>query len=321
MRALQFVAATVAILFAAGRPAPGLAADPSAGKVPLVTVVDSPLAERWLEQAGVPFARRDGASLGAAPLAGMKLLILPMHSVTTSAAVANIQEYLAGGGKLVAVYWGTVAADGAGSHPAYQLTTQLGIRPVGWTDSPGALSLSSGGGGALPYLGAQVTLSGCPAVVVEPAPGSMPVGRWVGPEAASLASGYVGGVYLRGGVIYLAADVLRPSSDRPENRELLFWAMQRVAPDFGAVFQAKERIAAASAAVSALLPLVDGSSPPEVAAGVGAAQAAMSEARNQLARGVPTRAIAAADRARRLANDLKESLKRDRERGAQDPAG
>ncbi|MGV3724380.1 MAG: hypothetical protein ACO1SX_26080 [Actinomycetota bacterium] len=321
MRALHIVAATVAVLFAAVRPVSAAVAEPSAGKPPLVTVVDSPLAEKWLEQAGVPFARRDGQTLGAAPIAGMKLLILPMHSVTTPAAVANIQEYLAGGGKLIAVYWGTLASDGANTNPAYQLTTQLGIRPVGWTDAPGSLSLSSGGGGALPYSGAQITLTGNPAVVVEPAPGSLPVGRWVGPEAASLASGYVGAVYLRGGVIYLASDVLRPSNDRLENREVLFWAMQRVAPDFGAVFQAKERVSTAAHALNGLLSLVDPSSPPEVAAGVSAAQSAMAEARNHLTRGAPARAIVAADRARRLAGDLTERLKRDRERGTQDTPG
>jgi len=304
---------------AAVGPACAAVADPSVGKAPLVTVVDSPLAEKWLEHAGVPYARRAGQTLGGAPISGMKLLILPMHSVTTPAAVANIQDYLAGGGKLIAVYWGTLAADGAATNPAYQLAAQIGIRPVGWTDAPGTLSLASGGGGGLPYTGANVSLSGCPAVVVEPTPGSMPVGRWVGPETAALPSGYVGAVYLRGGVIYLGADLLRPSSDRSENRDVLFWAMQRVAPDFGAVFQAKERIATAGAIVSAMLPLVDGASPPEVAAGVTAAQAAMAEARNLLARGVPARAIVAADRARRIASDLTERLKRDRERGAQSP--
>lgn len=319
MRALHIVAASVAVLFAAVRPVSAALPEPSAGKPPLVTVVDSPLAEKWLEQAGVPYARRDGHTLGAAPISGMKLLILPMHAVTTPAAVANVQEYLAEGGKLIAVYWGTLASDGASTNPAYQLATQLGVRPVGWTDAPGALSLSSGGGGALPYLGAQVTLSGCPAVVVEPAPGSMPVGRWVGPEASALASGYVGAVYLRGGVIYLAADVLRPSNDRLENREVLFWAMQRVAPDFGAAFQAKERIAAAATALSGLASLVDGTSPPEVAVGVSAAQSAITEARNHLARGAPARAIVAADRARRLAGDLTERLRRDRERDPQNP--
>src|SRR5690606_3696452 len=129
--------------------------------------------------------------------------------------------------------------------------------------SPGKLSLAAGGGGVLPYLGSELELPGCPAVVVEPVPGSMPVGRWVGPEAASLASGYVGAAYLRPGVIYLSANLLRPANDRPEYREILFWALQRVAPDVGPTYQAKERIASAALVVGVLGSMVGPDASPE----------------------------------------------------------
>jgi hypothetical protein len=315
MRLVPLVAAVFALTFTCSRPARATSADPTAPKP--VVVVDSPLAENWLDQAGVPYARRTGASLGSAPIVGARLVILPMQSVTTPAAVANIQQYLSGGGKLLAYYWGTVSRDGAAANPGYQLCPELGVRPVGWSDvTPGKLSLANGGAGALPYAGATVALPSTPTVVLEPLPGVLPVARWVGPEAADLPSGYVGAVYLRGGVIYLAANFLRAGNDRPECKELLFWAMQRVSPDLGATAQARDRIASAAAAVTALAPLTGGNAPPEATAGSMAAQAALSEARTLLAKGIPARAIAAADRARRLASELAERLKRDRGDGA-----
>jgi len=316
MRAFPLLAAAFAAFILSCRPAAAVLADPSAGKAPLVAVVDSPLAEKWLDQAGVAYVHRTGASLGTVPITGARLLILPMQSVTTAAAVTNVQEYLAGGGKVIAVYWGTVAPDGAANYPAYQLCAQLGIRPVGWLDGPpGRLSLASGGLGMLPYAGADVELPGSPTVVVQPLPGALPVGRWTGSGTAEVPSSYVGAVYLRGGSVYVAPNILRGSNDVPACRDLLFWAMQRVAPDFGPNFQAKDRIAAAAAAMAALSPLLDASSPAEVTAGVSIAQSALADARTQLARAVPARAVAAADRARRLATDLIERLKRDRERG------
>jgi hypothetical protein len=315
MRAVSFVAAAVTLFCVSVSPARALAADPSAGRTPIVTVVDSPLAEKWLDYAGVPFARRSGQSLGAAPIGGAKILVLPLQSVTTPAAVANVREFVAGGGKLVAVYWGTLSSDGAATNPAYDLTPLLGARPIGWSDAAGALSLSNGGNGVLPYVGGQVSFTSTPTVVVEPLPGALPVGRWVGEEAAALPQGYVGAVYLRSSSIFIAADLLRPNNDRAEMREVLFWAMQRVAPEVGPVLQAKERIATAAIAVGALGPLL-GNAPPEASAAMGAAQAAMAEARAQLAKGLAGRAAVAADRARRIAVDLADKLKRER----RDPA-
>jgi hypothetical protein len=321
MRAHPLLAAAFAVLSLFSRPAAASLVDPSAGKAPLVTVVDSPLAEKWLDQAGIAYVHRTGQSLGTTPVTGAKLLILPMQSVTTAAAVTSVQEYLAGGGKVIAVYWGTVAPEGAANYPAYQLCAQLGVRPVGWLDGPpGRLSLATGGMGMLPYAGADVDLPGSPTVVVQPLPGALPVGRWVGSGAAEVPSNYVGAVYLRGGSVYLAPNILRSSNDVPACRDLLFWAMQRVAPDFGPSFQARDRIAAAAAAMASLSPLLDASSPAEVTAGVSIAQASLAEARTQLSRSVPARAIAAADRARRLAADLTDRLKRDRERGAAAPS-
>jgi hypothetical protein len=314
MRLLPLFAVALGFALVCDRPAAAsVSADPGAAKV---VVVDSPLAEGWLEQAGVAFSRRSGPSLGAGPITGAKLLVLPMQSVTTPAAVANIQEYLAGGGKLVAFYWGTVTRDGVAANPAYQLCNELGVRPIAWSDVlPGKLSLANGGAGALPYGGSTLSLPSTPTVILEPLPGTLPVGRWVGPEAADLPFGYVGAVYLRGGVIYLAPNFLRAGNDRPESKDLLFWAMQRVAPELGSAIQARDRIAAAAAAVAALGPLMAGDTPPEATAGSMAAQAALTEARTFLAKGVPARSIAAADRARRLAGELAERLRRTRTEG------
>ena len=309
MRLIPLVAAVLLLSCSFGRQSHANSADSTAMKP--VVVVDSPLAENWLDGAGVPYARRSGASLGSVPIGPAKLLILPMQSVMTPAAVTNIQEYLAGGGKLLAYYWGTISKEGAAANPGYDLCPVLGVRPVGWSDvTPGKLSLSNGGPGALPYAGATVALPSTPTVVLEPLPGALPVGRWIGPEAADLPSGYVGAVYLRGGVIYLAANFLRPGNDRPECRDLFFWALQRVSADLGATAQARDRVASAAAAVTALAPLTAGSTLPEATAGSTAAQAALTEARTLLAKGIPARAIASADRARRLAGELAERLKR-----------
>jgi len=320
MRAVCLLAAVFAAFTLPCRPVAASLIDPSAGKAPLITVVDSPLAEKWLDQAGIAYVHRTGQSLGTAPVTGAKLLILPMQSVTTAAAVTNVQEYLSGGGKVIAVYWGTVAPDGAANYPAYQLCPQLGVRPVGWMDGPpGRLSLSSGGLGMLPYSGSEVELSGSPTVVVQPLPGALPVGRWTGTGTGDVPSSYVGAVYLRGGSVYVAPNILRGSNDVPASRDLLFWAMQRVAPEFGPAFQARDRIAAAAAVMATLTPMLDASSPAEVTAGVSIAQTALAEARAQLSKAVPARAVAAADRARRLATDLIDRLKRDRVRGEAAP--
>jgi hypothetical protein len=312
MRAVSFLAVAFAV-FAASAGSFAALVDNSADKGPLITVVDSPIAEKWLDQAGIAYVHRTGQSLGAAPITGTRLMILPMQSVTTPAAVTSVQEFMAGGGKVVAVYWGTVAPDGADAYPAYQLCPKLGVRPAGWLDAPpGKLSLASGGTGMLPYSGSDVELPGGPTVVVQPLPGALPVGRWTGVAAGDVPSNYVGAVYLRGGSVYVAPNILRGTRDVTACRELLFWAIQRLAPDYGPNLQAKDRIAAAAAAMASLTPLMDANTPAEVTAGAGIAQTALGEARSQLAKSVPARAIAAADRARRLATDLAERLKRER---------
>lgn len=316
MRAVPLLAVAFGLFAAFARPASAAPVDNSADKGPLITVVDSPLAEKWLDQAGIAYIHRTGPSLGAAPVTGTRLLILPLQSVTTAAAVSHVQEFMAGGGKVVGIYWGTVAPDGAANYPAYQLCPQLGVRPVGWLDGPpGKLSLATGGAGSLPYSGSEVELPGSPTVVVQPLPGALPVARWTGPGTSEVPSSYIGAVYLRGGSVYVAANILRGTRDVPACRELLFWAMQRVAPDFGPNLQAKDRIATAATAMAALSPLLDSSTPAEVTAGVGIAQTALLEARTQLSKAAPTRAVAAADRARRLVTDLTDRLKRDRDRG------
>lgn len=313
MRAVPFLAVAFAV-FAASSGSIAAPLDNSADRGPLVTVVDSPVAEKWLDQAGIAFVHRTGQSLGAGPITGTRLMILPMQSVTTAAAAMSVQEFIAGGGKVVAVYWGTIAADGAANFPAYQLCPQLGVRPVGWLDTtPGKLSLASGGTGMLPYGGGEVELPGGPTAVVQPLPGALPVARWSGAGSNDVPSNYVGAVYLRGSSVYVAPNILRGTRDSAACRELLFWAIQRLAPDYGPNLQAKDRIASASAAMAALAPLMDASTPAEVTAGAGIAQTALVEARTQLSKSVPARAIAAADRARRLATDLADRLKRNRE--------
>jgi hypothetical protein len=298
-RAALLVALGALVLCAA---APG-----RAQTTPRVTVVDSPLAERWLARAGVTYARRTGASLETAPIRGARLLILPVESVTTASAAEHVREFLASGGKVVAVYWGTLGPE---TSPSAQLAATFGIRPVGWSDDPPRpLAVLDAGIGAAPFGGERLMLPIGPAAVVEALPGTEVVARWIGPDAAEMPEARTGAAFLRGGALYLTPDLLRPGNDRPECRELLFWAIQRVAPDFGPVLQARDRLVTAGAACGAAATLLSADAPADWRAELEAAQNELADARRLLAQGRAVRATAAADRCRALAEELIERIR------------
>lgn len=280
---------------------PGPGAD-AARRAPAVVVVDSPVAEKWLQQAGIAYSARPGALLGAMPLAGARLLILPMAAVTSPDAARTVESFAARGGRVVAVYWGTLVGPGGGAPPSYQLAEILGVRPVGWTgETPQEVVLSETGTGALPYSGPRVSIPLCQSTLVQPLLGSRVVASWGGDDTLDPAS--PGAIFLHGNALYIAPNILRPGNDRPEVRELFFWAIQRVAPDFGPTLQARDRIAAAAGACSAAAGLVPWDAPPALRQDLEAAQNALKEARALLGRN-PLKAIQAADRARTLAERL-----------------
>jgi hypothetical protein len=279
---------------------------------PTVAVVDSPAAERWLERAGISFARRTGAGLGAGPVRDAKILVLPLQSVARLDAARTVQAYIDGGGKVLAVYWGTLAPRGADAYPVYDLVGALGVRPVGWQGrSPQPLVLDSGGAGALPYTGSRVLLPGCPAVLAEAAPGTKILARWSGGGAPARS----GAVFLRGGVAYVAVNVLQPEEDATNCRELFFWTLQRLSPALGSTLQAKDRIATAAGACAAVTSLLSEDAPPEIRPEVDTALAALSQARTLLESGRAASAVAAADRARAIAEQVLARLAGSRVRG------
>jgi hypothetical protein len=277
--------------------AQAFAAEP--GRPPVIAVVESALAEKWLERAGVPFLRRSRESLDTAPLPNVRLVILPLEAVTTPAAVRHVSDFASAGGRVLAVYWGTLSAPD--SFPIYQLSNMLGVRPVGWAeDPPQPLIIEETGAGAAPSMGRSVSLPRMPATVVEPFPGTRAVARW---------SGGPGAVFQREGVLYVAANLLRPSNDRLEARELFFWVLQRAAPDFGPGFQARDRIATAGEVCASMTAAVTPEQAGSVASLAEDALAALTEARTHLAQGRALRATASADRARATAKQVLDQLR------------
>lgn len=284
------------------------AQEPEAGKPALVGVVESPLAEKWLERAGIAYSRRTRESLEG-PIAGVRLLVLPLEFVSTPAAVRNVQDFSSAGGKVVAFYWGTLAA-GADAYPMFQLSALLGVRPVGWAEElPQPLVLEDIGAGAPPSMGKSLTLPRSPATVVEPLYGTRTLARWTAGEGSALRE-RSGAVFLRDNVLYLTTHLLRPGNDRIEARELFFWALQRCAPDFGPGLQARDRIVTAAEACAAMTAAVRAETVEGVSAQVEEALTALNEARTHLSRGRALRASLSADRARALARRVLEQSRR-----------
>ncbi len=271
-----------------GRPAP---------TPPAIAVVECPTAERWLGRAGIEFQHRAAARLGGEPISGVRVLVLPIESVLTRAAAEMTRQYVAAGGSVVGVYWGTLT--GGPESPCAQVGEVLGVRPVRWyPDAPGPLLITSPGTGLLPYgTGAQIPLPGHAAVAVRPVPPSKVVGTWPNERTAGVAAP---AIVQRGRTIYLSLNLFAAAGDR--ERELFFWAIQRVSPAWGGQWQARDRIASAAEACAALVSagLDQGTS----SAGVDAARTALMQARTLLGSNQSLQAAVAADRSRRIAEDL-----------------
>src|SRR5438105_13737302 len=118
------------ILIAAGLCA-GLAR-PAHG-APRVAVFDSPTALEWLRSAGVECRAIVESELSGA-LAGIQLIVLPVDRIRSDAPLRSLAAFTARGGKVVAVYWGTIArSDQQAAYPVYRAASLLGIRVLGWT--------------------------------------------------------------------------------------------------------------------------------------------------------------------------------------------
>ena len=278
---------------------------------PDVMVVESNLAARWLDRAGVPHSFRSAAALGSEPISNTRVLILPVEAVQTPAAASVVGDFIHAGGRVVATYWGTIAPGGAEQFPPYRLCNTLGVKPTGWLVEPQqALEIKDCGAGMPPMCGNRVGVPNTPVALAEALPGTKVVARWGGDET-SLAAGKSGAAFLHGSVVYLGAALLRPACDTVNARELFFWAIQRVAPDPGLLFQAKDRVASAMQAYSGVPALLGGDPSTADRAANTEALTLLADARTQLSRGSSVRATVAADRARAATQKLTDKLRQE----------
>jgi hypothetical protein len=138
--------------------------------------------------------------------------------------------------------------------------------------------------------------------VVEPA-GARMLARFGDDQNPAPRSGVV---FQRGNVVYCGMNLTRGAGERSEAREVFFWVLQRAAPEFGASWQARDRLNSAAWMHSEL----------QSTAGVESLRtesdsvvAALAEARMLLVRGQAARSVVASDKARTLADQLINRLK------------
>src|SRR5260370_22934296 len=98
---------------------------PAAGAAPRVAVVDSAIATAWLRSAGVECAPVAAGDLGTS-MPDVPLIVLPLDRVCTVAMLPALTAFTARGGKVLAIYWGTLARPEAQSdYPAYSAARAL----------------------------------------------------------------------------------------------------------------------------------------------------------------------------------------------------
>jgi hypothetical protein len=214
--------------------------------VPTVATYACPTASKWLASADVPNLPVVAGDLRPDALLGVSLLILPLDRVQTAEEAQWVADFAARGGKLLAVYWGSLVREEAQSrYPVYLLGPLLGVRPTGWRGSDPVLVQPAEG-----PTGADgppaVRLARGMLVRVEALPGSAIVARWSPPVVAAASAGPLAVRF--GNHLYLGLDLFAPQNDTSEGRQLFFWALDQLAPGL-AFRQTRERAGAAMAAV------------------------------------------------------------------------
>ncbi|MBI3912440.1 MAG: hypothetical protein HY320_16085 [Armatimonadetes bacterium] len=206
---------------------------------PTVGVVDAPAIHRWLADVGVESRRLSGEQLSAASLQGLTLVVVPLSAVRTQAAAEALADFAAQKGRLLGLYWGVLRREPEpGRDPLCTLAPAFGIRPIGWrAAAPQPIRIVDPNPGWLPYGGATASLASPMTAVVVPLEGAVVLARWGAAEDAAPAA------VLRGACLYLPAHLLLPrNADRPETRDLFFWALQRLEPRVGRPALARERL-------------------------------------------------------------------------------
>ncbi len=303
----------------AGFLVPVLWFSPVMAAAPRVGVVESPTAAAWIRSAGLECVEVTGEQLAeSAP--EVPLLVVPLARVRSEGALRAITAFMARGGKVIAVYWGTIARpEQQSTYPVYGAAPLLGVRIVGWTligpavvrpempalggglgarDPRGFSSASPAGRGSA--VRNEDRLSRVMMVRIDPAPSAQVLARLVpesgGPPLALAVR--------NGNLFYAAANLFQPEADASEMRHLFFWMVDQAAP--GLVYAGvRERAGAAAAAVIRARERLTGQPAPNAEAVrklLDEADTAASRAKTLAAGNDFAGSIAASDQARELAD-------------------
>jgi hypothetical protein len=216
-----------------------------AGSAPRVAVVDCPTALGWLRAAGVDCLSLPARDLGSAPLGDVQLLILPLDRVQSDEPLRAATAFAQRGGKVLAVYWGTLArAERQGDYPVYSASTLLGARVTGWTMIGPATLKPEMPAGAAVEPAPELALNRLMLVRVEPEPSAQVLAR-VAPSGGAIPLVLA---LRNGNLFYIAANLFHRGSGAESLRRLFFWMMDQATPGL-AMTQAREHAGAAMAAV------------------------------------------------------------------------
>lgn len=230
----------------------------AATAVPSLAVVGSATAAAWLRSAGLECLEITGEQLGAS-IPAVPLIVLPLDQLRSDTALRSLTMFSARGGKVVAVYWGTIARpEQQPAYPVYAAASLLGFRVAGWTltgpavvqpeipvaGSPMAPWIEDGATGDRGTLTTELRLGQAMVIQVEPVPTAQVLAQLV-----PVSGGAPLVLALRNGdVFYVAANLFERDPSSAELRRLFFWILDQAAP--GLVFsQARERAGAAVAGV------------------------------------------------------------------------
>lgn len=148
-----------------------------------MAVVDCPTAAAWLRAGGVDCLPLAAADLETSRLPDIPLIVLPLDRVHSEAVIRVMTAYAARGGKVLAVYWGTLARpEQQAGYAVYSAAAALGVRVVGWTLTgpvvvrPGAPATASGLRAQDWGLSRKPPPSGTQSAAIGPRPSSLGAG-------------------------------------------------------------------------------------------------------------------------------------------------
>lgn len=227
-----------------------------ASAAPSVSVVGSPLAASWLRAAGLE-CRELSADQLAESIPDLPLLVLPLNQLRSLAALRSLTSYAEHGGKVLAIYWGTIARpEQQSAYPVYAAGNWLGVNVAGWSlvgpasvrpELPTAASPGSGQESqpdAPLTRGGELRLGQAMMIQVDPVPSAQVLAR-LAPESGGPS---MVAALRNGNVFYLAVNLFGHDPNPPALRQLFYWFLDQAAP--GLVFtQARQRAGEAVAAV------------------------------------------------------------------------